>query len=173
MSRFQREIKDPNLFRANIIIKLNNLLKDDKIASNLEKGIYNYTLELSSQKNLVKKWTNQSFVNIYIQKLKTILYNLKNKELFDKIKNKEFKAHELAFMTHQTMRPDLWNDLIEIKKIKDENKFSPKIEASTDDFKCSKCKSKKCTFYQLQTRSADEPMTTFVTCIECGNRWRF
>ena len=56
--------------------------------------------------------------------------------------------------------------------IKDENKFTPKIEASTDDFICGKCKSKKCTYYQLQTRSADEPMTTFVTCLDCGNRFK-
>ena len=36
-------------------------------------------------------------------------------------------------------------------------------QASTDAFKCGKCKQRKCTYYQLQTRSADEPMTsTFV-----------
>lgn len=39
-------------------------------------------------------------------------------------------------------------------------------------FKCGKCKSKKTDFYQLQTRSADEPMTTYVTCKECGHRWK-
>jgi DNA-directed RNA polymerase subunit M/transcription elongation factor TFIIS len=39
-------------------------------------------------------------------------------------------------------------------------------------FKCGKCKSKKTTYYQLQTRSADEPMTTYVTCMCCGNRWK-
>ena len=39
-------------------------------------------------------------------------------------------------------------------------------------FKCGKCKSKKTTYYQLQTRSADEPMTTFVTCLACMNRWK-
>ena len=53
-----------------------------------------------------------------------------------------------------------------------ENKYEPKLEASTDNFKCYKCKSKKCTYYQLQTRSADEPMTTFVNCLDCGNRWK-
>lgn len=40
-------------------------------------------------------------------------------------------------------------------------------------FQCGKCKSKKTHYYQMQTRSADEPMTTFVTCLECGNRWKF
>jgi transcription elongation factor S-II len=40
-------------------------------------------------------------------------------------------------------------------------------------FKCGKCKSKKTDYYQMQTRSADEPMTTYVTCMACGNRWKF
>ena len=40
----------------------------------------------------------------------------------------------------------------------------------TDMFSCGKCKSKECTYTQLQTRSADEPMTTFVYCMACGNR---
>ena len=43
----------------------------------------------------------------------------------------------------------------------------------TDQFQCGKCKQRKCTYYQMQTRSADEPMTTFVTCIVCNNRWKF
>lgn len=45
--------------------------------------------------------------------------------------------------------------------------------ASTAEFKCGKCKQRKCTYYQMQTRSADEPLTTFVQCVNCGNRWRF
>ena len=48
-----------------------------------------------------------------------------------------------------------------------------KKEASTDAFKCGKCGKRECTYYQLQTRSADEPMTTFVTCVNCDNRWKF
>lgn len=46
-------------------------------------------------------------------------------------------------------------------------------KATTDAFQCSKCKQKKCIYYQMQTRSADEPMTTFVTCTVCNNRWKF
>ncbi|KAL3060485.1 hypothetical protein OYC64_014936 [Pagothenia borchgrevinki] len=44
---------------------------------------------------------------------------------------------------------------------------------SSDMFQCSKCRKKNCTYNQVQTRSADEPMTTFVLCNECGNRWKF
>ena len=49
---------------------------------------------------------------------------------------------------------------------------SDNMMAATDQFKCYKCKKRKCTYYEMQTRSADEPMTTFVTCLSCGNRWK-
>lgn len=44
--------------------------------------------------------------------------------------------------------------------------------ATTDMFRCGRCKQRKTTYYQMQTRSADEPMTTFVTCVNCDNRWK-
>ena len=37
---------------------------------------------------------------------------------------------------------------------------------------CKRCGKRKCFYYQIQTRSADEGMTTFYTCTECGNRWK-
>ena len=172
MSKHTRTINDPEHFRQCVIAKINLILNNEKISTNLEKGIYNYSLAASEEKKLIKKWSNEAFVILYIQKLRCILLSLKHKEIVDKLLSKAFKAHELAFMTHQEVRPDLWTTLIEEKRIKDENKFTPKIEASTDDFVCGKCKSKKCTYYQLQTRSADEPMTTFVTCLDCGNRFK-
>ncbi|GLJ12872.1 hypothetical protein SUGI_0199640 [Cryptomeria japonica] len=45
--------------------------------------------------------------------------------------------------------------------------------ATTDQFKCGKCGQRKTSYYQMQTRSADEPMTTFVTCVNCNNHWKF
>lgn len=42
----------------------------------------------------------------------------------------------------------------------------------TDEFTCSKCKKNKTVYYQKQTRSADEPMTVFLTCVTCGHKWR-
>lgn len=47
-----------------------------------------------------------------------------------------------------------------------------KMNGLTDMFRCGKCKERKCTYYQMQTRSADEPMTVFVRCTVCGNRWK-
>lgn len=167
-----RVIHNPEDFRSNIRNKLCNILNNKKNGENLEIGIYNYSVKMADERDIAKKWANVYFVQIYIDKLRSIFSNLKNEEVKNLLINKEIKPHELAFMTHQEMMPTIWDDLLELKKIRDENKYQPKLEASTDDFTCWKCRSKKCTYYQLQTRSADEPMTTFVTCLDCGSRWK-
>ena len=171
-----KSINNPSVFRKNISKKFMNTIINEKNASNLEKGIFNYTLKECEKRNIAKNWTNIYFVQVYIDRVRSIYMNLKNMKdgsiLYNKIKNKECRIHEIAFMNHQQLQPEKWNSLIEEKKIRDEHKYAPKLEASTDDFKCWKCKSKKCTYYQLQTRSADEPMTTFVTCLDCGQRWK-
>lgn len=43
----------------------------------------------------------------------------------------------------------------------------------TSEIKCPACKKYNVTYNQVQTRSADEPMTTFCFCNECGKRWKF
>lgn len=168
-----RNITDPTKFRKNIVLKLNEWTKNEKISKNLERGIYNFAIQHSKEKSIVRKWENSAFAQIYIDRLRSIYRNLKsNPELATALQQFKFKAHTLAFMTHQEMCPERWKVLIQTKKIKEENIYAPKLDANTDNFTCRRCKSKRCSYYQLQTRSADEPMTTFVTCIECGNRWK-
>lgn len=167
-----RTIKNAESFRSNIRIKLETYLADENICKNLEKGIYNYCIKEATERQIVKKWDNVYFTHIYLDKLRSVYYNLKNPQLITRIMSKSIKAHELAFMTHQEIIPEKWATLLSDKKIREENIYAPKLEASTDGFTCRKCKSKECSYYQLQTRSADEPMTTFVTCIKCGTRWK-
>ena len=88
MSKLNRKINDPENFRANVVTNLNNIIQNQKISENLEKGIYNYSLDVSEDKKIIKKWSNESFVVIYIQKLRTLILNLKNKELLDKLLSK-------------------------------------------------------------------------------------
>jgi len=167
-----RKVKNPEEFRTNVRKTLIKIIKNEKICSNLEKGIYNFSINEAKDRNVVKKWDNIYFTHLYFDRLRTVLTNLKNPNLRDKIETKEIKAHELAFMSHQEMMPERWQKMVDEKKIRDKNRYAPKLEASTDNFTCRKCKSKECSYYQLQTRSADEPMTTFVTCLPCGNRWK-
>ncbi|KAK4132520.1 transcription elongation factor [Trichocladium antarcticum] len=50
----------------------------------------------------------------------------------------------------------------------------PQAEKSiSDSLQCSKCRQKRVSYSQAQTRSADEPMTTFCECTVCGHRWKF
>lgn len=165
------KIENPDNFRANIRKKLNEKLDDEKASLNLEKGIFNYTLKEAEQRKIVKKWDNKFFIQIYISHLRSILSNL-NDKLINDVKSGTIKSHTIAFMTHQELDHDRWADLIEIKSKRDKNKFETNVAAATDTFTCRKCHKNQCTYYQMQTRSADEPMTTFVTCIPCGNRWK-
>ena len=168
------------MFRKNVSDKLYLRLEPGKlpeapirlICDNIERGIFNYAIQISNERKVVKKWENKYFVEIYLDKLKTIYMNMANKKIKRMFLSTNYKPHELVFMTHQELCPEKWEELIETKKKRDENIFCPKISAAVDGFTCHKCKSQKCTYYQMQTRSADEPMTTFVSCLECGNRWR-
>ena len=37
---------------------------------------------------------------------------------------------------------------------------------------CGKCENDAAYFWTQQTRSADEPATIFVTCLDCNKHWR-
>lgn len=167
-----RKIENNAVFRSNIIKKLDIILHNEKHSSNLEKGIYNYALKEACRRKVIKKWDNPYFVQIYVDHLRSIFTNLKNTDIISQVKDGTIKSHMIAFMTHQEFCPERWSDLIEAKTKRDKNKFETNIAAATDTFTCRKCKGNQCTFYQLQTRSADEAITTFVTCISCSARWK-
>lgn len=167
-----RRISQPESFRSNVSKSLNKIFGDDTISTNFEKAIFNYAIREANIKKIVKKWENEWFVHLYLDRLRTMYFNLKNQKFLDRIQSGELTPHHAVFMTHQEINPEQWNTLIEKKKILDANKFNNNIAASTDLFTCGRCKSKKCTFYTAQTRSADEAETIFITCLDCGKNWK-
>lgn len=156
--------KARNAFRKSI--------KKEKVLLNLEIGIFNYSLQEASRKKEVKKWENPKFVQIYSDRLRTIYINMKDEKILNALNSGELFPQTFAFMTHQEMKPEIWKELIEKKSRIDATKFDTNITARTDMFTCGKCKSKKCTYYTMQTRSADEPETIFITCLDCGKNWK-
>lgn len=164
-------IANPELFRENVRRKIDERFQNPKASLNLERGIFNYSLKEAEHRKIVKKWDNKFFVQIYLSHLKSILENV-NDKLIEDVNNGIIKSHTISFMTHQELNHEKWAKLIEEKSKRDKNKFEVHMAASTETFTCRKCKGKNCTFYLQQVRSADEPMTCFVTCLDCGNRFK-
>ena len=165
-------VSNPRNFRKNLKEKLNIVLEDENITSNVETSIFNYALNESDRRRLIKKWDNPQFVEIYLNRFRSIYINLKNTTFLNQIRNKDITGKKLEVLTHYEMDTERWSELIDKKIKREASKFKTNIQASTDMFTCRKCKSKKCTYYELQTRSADEPATIFITCLDCGKNWR-
>jgi transcription elongation factor S-II len=164
---------NPSKFREHFIqqIKTKYDLGDHSI--NVEKSIYNFTIRECQFRQLVKKWTNPQFCEIYLCRMRSLLTNFqKNPDFLEQVKTKQITPEMLSVMTHQEISPEHWRERIDRKIKIDQSHFQTNIEASTDMFTCKKCKSKRCTFYEMQTRSADEPATIFITCLDCGKSWR-
>ncbi|XP_029468051.1 transcription elongation factor A protein 2 isoform X1 [Rhinatrema bivittatum] len=114
----------------------------------------------------------------YKNRVRSRIANLKdskNPELRKKVLCGVISPESIAGMSSEEMAS---NELKEMRKAMTkeairEHQMGKTGGTQTDLFTCGKCKKKNCTYTQVQTRSADEPMTTFVVCNECGNRWKF
>ncbi|XP_045075259.1 transcription elongation factor A protein 1 isoform X2 [Coregonus clupeaformis] len=103
------------------------------------------------------------------------LKDIKNPNLRKSVLCGNVSPDRMAKMTAQEMASDelkLIRKNLTKEAIRD-HQVSQTGGTQTDLFTCGKCKKKRCTYTQVQTRSADEPMTTFVFCNDCGNRWKF
>lgn len=150
-----------------------NIAQDNVIVLNIEKGVFNNAIELTKKNNSELKWSNPEFVKYYAQNARRLLANMSyttNAEvLISKIKNGYINPYTLVKLTREELNPDMWAFL----KTKNMEKIIVKQETADDGmFKCNKCKSMKTVYYQMQTRSADEPMTTYVTCTNCNTKWK-
>jgi DNA-directed RNA polymerase subunit M/transcription elongation factor TFIIS len=148
----------------------------DAMAIDLEKGIYNWAIDFSIQKGLVRNWANPRFYNMYVAKCMSVAANLQmdsyigNVRLISRLREREFMPRDLPFMRPENVFPEVWKSVLDVKLMRDQ--FFEKPEAMTDQFRCGRCKKRECVYQELQLRSSDEPMSLFITCLNCGNRWR-
>lgn len=114
----------------------------------------------------------------YKNKIRSRILNLKdsrNPKLRENVLLGLIEAERLAKMTPEEMASD---DLRALrakltKEAINDHQMAVNEGTKTTLLKCGKCQQRSCTYTQIQTRSADEPMTTFVLCNNCGNRWKF
>lgn len=114
----------------------------------------------------------------YKNRIRSRVANLKdpkNLELRTNYISGAIAATVLAKMTPEEMASDEMRKIREqfVKESINDAQLATAEGTKTDLLKCGKCKKRNCTYNQMQTRSADEPMTTFVLCNACGNRWKF
>ena len=143
------------------IKKLNNFLTPD-FSIEVEKGILDYSTAYANENEVP-----QLIEYIYNTKLDEILESLCNNT--DLVKTQK-SAYRLAYLNPDELNPDKYETLIKKKEI---NEYKKKEIKSSSAFKCSKCKKNKCAVSQKQILAGDEPLTTFVTCLECGHSFSF
>ena len=165
--------------KRNMMVKyLNKAIDDIKMSRKVEKGIYNYVIKVSKEKNIRRSWENTLFTNLYKSKILSVYSNLdtnsyiQNNQLLKNIKDGSIEPEKVGSLSVYDVFPDNWKELLNIKSKRDKIKYELKPEAMTNLFKCRKCGSRETSYYEVQTRSADEPMTQFITCLSCSNRWR-
>jgi len=162
--------------RASFLTKkhANDELKTEhaKISEHISSNLSDYMVEIPkpfknvtivSENDARANWKNPEFKRLYASRMRSLIYAIRNndKSMFlDRIKSGELKPN--TFDTKEIW--DLWYQ--EPKKEVVEKKPE---EYDDGMFKCGKCKSMKTTYIEKQTRSADEPMTLFITCRMCGH----
>jgi len=173
--KIQAETKMDSKQRQQIIEQFQTLIKSKSIATKIEKGIYNYATE-----ETIGKYTEQLFKRIYADKCITLHNNLNpkiksidNKNLLKELTKKKsaINPERLAFMSPKDLFPDNWK-VLEAKMAEEDDLKHADMTVKTDQFTCPRCKKNKTSFYEKQVRSADEASTTFITCLECGYKWR-
>lgn len=154
--------------------KFLDLPEDNLIVINMEKGIFNLTVEICKQNNYDLKWSDSKFLTLYSKEARRILANISytpnSGAVKQKILNGVISPYYVCRLTKEAMNPEFWDA---VKEAYIPESLKNPVEKPDGMIKCRKCKSMKTDYYQLQTRSADEPMTTYVTCYNCEHRWKF
>jgi DNA-directed RNA polymerase subunit M/transcription elongation factor TFIIS len=163
---------EKTLDRAKNQLEINKQIEDIDLALKIELSIFEYSLVYCLNNNYDPKFLEP----VYKDKLDNIIMNLnpkthiKNKTFKENIINGKINPNDVAFMAPAQVHPEKWQYIINKKNYKEwrENNI-----AYSTAYKCRKCGESKSKVTQAQTRSADEPMSTFISCMVCHNTYKF
>jgi transcription elongation factor S-II len=132
----------------------------------------------AERRGIVRHHANPLFQTVYKAVVRRILGNIdpssyvQNEHLHKQLVSGDLSLDTLRSMSTQDMNPALYKELYDRQLLREQAQLEGNKAVVSELFTCSRCKKNQCTYYQLQTRSADEPMTTFITCLNCNKRWK-
>ena len=133
-----------------------------KISSEIESGLYCFSEQYATKMQL----DSSLYEGVYDEKLNDVVNNLENGNIVERVAAEGILPYNLPYMSPSELDPENWEREINRLKLAEDK---VKNMATTDRYPCGRCGARKATVKQLQTRSCDEPMTTFITCQNCGN----
>jgi len=169
---------DNDPIRKKTVLMINKYINNLTKSKIIEKSIYNYIIDISKKKNINRYWSNVVFKNLYLSKIRSLYVNInkdsyvKNENFLKRILSNDIDIKTISYLEIYDIYPENWKYLIELRTKQDKIKYEIKPEAMTTLFKCRKCGSRSTSYYEVQTRAADEPMTQFITCLDCNTRWK-
>lgn len=159
-----------------IVFLEEHFTKEDILS--LEKGIFESALHQAKKQYIARNWKLAPFREVYQQIVRFVICNLhpespvNNHRLLTRVLEGELTLEELPHMTNYEVFPEKWFALKDKLVQREQKILEGNKSRATDQFKCRRCHKSECTYYELQTRSSDEPMTIFITCCNCGKEWR-
>lgn len=158
-------IQDKNTYKKMYNLVMSELVNSETIfisKNQLDKKIKELCDYMNNADDTKNEWLRLRTIMTQNGGIKVFVDYLQDKVTIDYIMNDYHqKQYNMQKRIYESSIQDLQNDTMIHKNVTTDGLFT-----------CKKCKSKKTTYYQMQTRSADEPMTTFVTCTNCNNRWK-
>jgi DNA-directed RNA polymerase subunit M/transcription elongation factor TFIIS len=143
----------------------------------LERAVYNSCIQESKRRHIICDWSFPMFQKLYQRKVRYICGNLlptsyiENKGLLERYLRGEYQFEDLMTWNQTEIFPERNKELAEKQFQREQRLLEGNKANATDKFFCGRCHKRECTYYELQTRSADEPMTIFIQCVNCGKRW--
>ncbi len=164
--------------RQHTIQILKGILNNQIPAESLEAGVFKATIQEAQRRHVTCHWKNTLFKHIYTTKIRQVTGNIlpnsyvQNPNLLKEMKSGKYSLEEVCSFDAYKLSNERWKDYFHRRQQQEKRQLEGNKAMATDQFLCTRCHKRECTYYEMQTRSADEPMTIFITCMNCGKHWR-
>lgn len=164
--------------RRKVAARFARTLGDETLGGHLETCLFNHTVRTCERDRVPLYWDCPRFRFRYTTRALQLDFNLRhprNPALGDMVRDRELSLKKFAAMSPTEMFPELWEPAFQRVAARQLRRMAgtlSALDAPDGAYTCGRCKSKKTVYTGMQIRSADEPQTLFVSCLNCGKKWK-